>query len=176
MCVCVLECTHAGMCVTTGVCACAHVFLCSCPITVFLSVGQCALWSPLLAAVHKENCWRLLGFPHSPPEYKTLTHSVLQFTRNTTLISFLRVCICTYPIYPKTCNHKTQYTMCISTVTWVEWWVLFPACLHMCNCVSLIHYYTAKYCHRNMSACRGDGVQYSCVFHIWTYCLRDKLL
>lgn len=57
-------------------CVCVHVCRCSCPITVFHSVGLCALRSPLLAAVHKENCWRLLGFPHSPPEYKTLCSTV----------------------------------------------------------------------------------------------------
>lgn len=104
--------------VCAGVRACRNA--CACGVCVLVDVHVqlpssselvCALCG-LLAAVHKEYCWRLLGFPHSPPEYKTVTHSVLQITRSTPLISFLRACICTYPIHLRTRSHKKQSTLC----------------------------------------------------------------
>lgn len=61
----------AGVHTNEGMCA-LHVCQGSRSITVSLSVGLRALRSPLLAAVHEEDCWRLLGFPHAPPEYKAL--------------------------------------------------------------------------------------------------------
>lgn len=90
----------------------AHVCRCSGLIIVFLSVGLCALRSPLLAAVHEENCWRFLGFPHSQPEYKTLTHSVLQLPG--ALLTSLSVLHLSYTYIPIsiTCN-----TTCIHQVS-----------------------------------------------------------
>lgn len=174
------ECKHAEMCLLLRLCVCVHVCQCSCPITVFLSVGLCALRSPLLAAVHKENCWRLLGFPQSPPGYKTLTHSVLQFTRYTTWISFLRVRICTYPIYLKARNHRTQYTMCMCESAWhkqsekrVRPSVIFRVRVHMWARVSLVQYYITKYLAAGIfwweiyvCLCVQHSEQYSCISHI----------
>lgn len=92
-CMCVQTCTRAHVQQWVSCCFSVCMF-----VIIILSVGLCALRCPLLTAVHKGNCWRLLGFPHSPPEYKTLTQSLLQFTWRTPLISFLLVCICAYPI------------------------------------------------------------------------------
>lgn len=164
-CMCVQECTHAGMCVLLHVCV--HVCRCSCPITVFLSVGLCALWSPLLAAVHKENCWRLLGFPHSPPEYKTLTHSVLQFTHYTALISF---CECVFALIPFTLNlattqHNILYA-CVCEPKGKPERLLFSVCAqmhkHTCISHSLLYYKVG---------CRNLFIRNLCVF----MCGRDSV-
>lgn len=123
---CVRVWVYMGVCVLVDV----HVQL---PSSSELVCALCGL----LAAVHKEYCWRLLGFPHSPPEYKTVTHSVLQITRSTPLISFLRACICTYPTLELGATKNSR--LCANehaTKEWLEnqnvcvcvtWWLpLYP--------------------------------------------------
>lgn len=129
------------MCAYSCMCMCVRVR--ACPITVCLAVVLCALPSPLLAAAHKENCWRLLGFPRSPPEYKTLTHSVLQVYPQHNIhlfpacvylhLSHLPSNSATARHNTLTCEHKTEWENCEKE------------CCFQCMRSSLIQYHMTKY-------------------------------
>lgn len=88
---------HSWMQECARIAACARVLR---PITVCLAVVLRALPSPLLAAAHKKKT--VGGYWAFPIHHQNTKHSptlFYKFTRNTTSIYFLRVCICTYPIY-----------------------------------------------------------------------------
>lgn len=83
---------RAGLHTGRNVCSCMCAFL---PVFMSnyctLSVALCALWSLLLAAVHKENCWRLLGFPH---RHQNTKHSpTLLYSLPANTIDLLLACV-----------------------------------------------------------------------------------
>ncbi len=97
-CVCVCRSAQMQECVCCCMCVCVCTFVSAlCPITVFLSVGLCALRSPLLAAYHKRTVGGYWAFPIY---HQNTKHSPTQFHSLPATQHWSLSCVCAFALIP----------------------------------------------------------------------------